>query len=289
MRGSNGFGYRLRDREDPWTEAVLADAERYGRPVEVGLYHGHRDDPGDRLAERLRSGAVPVSTHLDHRIFNVFWTHLRFPALREQAARSRALGASLAVTHVGAEPMTPRLARGTELLDRLLTNLRTANSIFGGEGLRLHVENVFHGVAFYRRLMRAVRDARLDAIGFCFDLGHAKVWSQDSLADWLALLEDLSADGCRLHFHLHANGGLTDEHLAFPEAQRLGLLEPGDYVGAASYVERVDELVGRFPGARFIFEVSPEEALENLRFVSTGCAAVLANRLRPAPTCGTRA
>jgi hypothetical protein len=103
-------------------------------------------------------------------------------------------------------------------------------------------------VRFYRRFFGQILERDIARAHVCFDLGHAKVWATDSLADWLALLGDLAAAGLRLHFHLHANRGLADEHLSFIEAERIGITGPDAFAGPRDYLVR--DLSGRRSRAR---------------------------------------
>ena len=82
-------------------------------------------------------------------------------------------------------PLTPREGKQAELMALLLDNLERAEALCAKHDYRLHVENVYHRLGFYRRLFEGVVGRRLSRIHFCFDIGHAKVWSRETLDDWL--------------------------------------------------------------------------------------------------------
>lgn len=94
------------------------------------------------------------------------------------------------------------------------------------------------------------------------------MWSNEPLWNWLALLDDLCADGLELHFHLHANSGLADEHLSFPEAELLGFTAADHFTAPWDSFEALSVIDQRFPRARKVFEVPPRQALGNQERVS---------------------
>jgi hypothetical protein len=132
----------------------------------------------------------------------------------------------------------------------------------------MYVENTFHPIPFYEALFDEVAARGFVRIHQCFDLGHAKVWSDQPLAEWLDFLERQQRAGRRLHFHLHANHGFIDDHLSFVEAERLGMIRPDSYLGAWSYFDALDQVRRRFPSSRKVFEVPADEALANMELVT---------------------
>lgn len=272
------FGYKIVDRDFESVESILESAVEERRPIEIGLYF--QDAPTHhRLRVFLEGAALPVITHLDHRKLSVY-SHGRHQALlREQIEASLALGAGHAINHIAPYPMTPRPAYQGALMERLLSNLGSLNGFAQEYGLPIHIENSFHGIDFYRWVFRAIGELGLDHLHFCFDIGHAKVWSRESLLDWMGFMEGLGTGGVRLHFHLHANSGLMDEHLSLMEAERQGYGEPDDFTGHWGFHEALSRLDERFPAAHKIFEVPTDEALENMR-LAMACIAEARGRDR---------
>jgi hypothetical protein len=161
------------------------------------------------------------------------------------------------------------------MLDKLYTDLRSTGRMCAEYGLDVHIENTYEDLDFYRRLFRGLVASGIEQIHFCFDLGHAKVWSTDCLEEWLGFLEDLVNEGLRLHFHLHANRGLSDEHLSFVTAERLGITSPDSYTSGVDYFQCLIQIAERFPRANKVFEVPAQEAEENLSLVLRRIAAAL--------------
>lgn len=278
-----GFGFKIVERSRPEIEPIVERALADRCPVEVGLYFG---EPGvrDYLADQLAPSGLPVAVHLDHRQLSTFSIEARETLLREQLATAARLGAAYVITHLSPYPMTPRPELRTALLDKLFAGLRHARRLCAEYGLDLHIENTYHEMAFYRRLFRGLVASDLDPIHFCFDIGHAKVWSGETLAQWLAFLSELDAEGVRLHFHLHANRGLSDEHLSFLTAERLGITGPDGFTGGLDYYQALAEIGARFAQASKVFEVPADEAVANLDHV---LARMKAARAAAAP--GTEA
>ena len=72
-------------------------------------------------------------------------------------------------------------------------------------------------------------------------------------------------DAARDHFHLHANRGLSDEHLSFVEAEWLEICGIDDYTTPWNTFEALSVLDNTFPTARKVLEVPPFEAREDLQ------------------------
>lgn len=208
-------------------------------------------------------------------------------ALREQLALAARLGAASVITHLSPYPMPVRPERREALLERLCAGLRFVTARCQDLGLAVHIENTYQGVGFYRWFHRGVLDRGIEGCHLCFDIGHAKVWSNDSLQAWLDLLADLAAAGLRLHFHLHANGGLGDDHLSFLEAERLGVTEPDGFTGELDYYQSLAEIARRFPSAIKVFEVPAGEAEANLDHVLGRIARVNSGAVSLSPSRGS--
>jgi sugar phosphate isomerase/epimerase len=248
------FGFKIVERSRSEIEPLVDRAVRGRLPLEVGLYFGDREAL-DFLSARLSGAGLPLAVHLDHRQLSVFDLHSREPLLREQLAIAARLRAEYVITHLSPYPMTRRPEHRKAMLDKLYTDLRSTGRMCAEYGLDVHIENTYEDLDFYRRLFRGLVASGIEQIHFCFDLGHAKVWSTDCLEEWLGFLEDLVNEGLRLHFHLHANRGLSDEHLSFVTAERLGITSPDSYTSGVDYFQCLIQIAERFPRANKVFEV----------------------------------
>ena len=163
--------------------------------------------------------------------------------------------------------MTPRSEHWPRLMDRLGYNLECIQAVCEEYGHELYIENSFHSVRFYEALFEQVDERGLNRIQLCFDLGHAGVWSNQSLAEWLAFLGRQQCAGRKLHFHLHANSGLNDEHLSFVDVRQMGSQNGDSYLGHLDYFSALDCIRTRFPDSRKVFEVKESVALDNMDLV----------------------
>ena len=65
------FGFKVVDRRKDEVEALLLQAMREERPLEVGIYY-HDPATHDCLDSLLPHSGIPINTHIDHRRLNVF-------------------------------------------------------------------------------------------------------------------------------------------------------------------------------------------------------------------------
>lgn len=257
------FGFKIIDAEVKQVEPVIDYAVINRRPVEVGIYHGNRA-VHELLRQRLAPAGIPVNAHTQHERCHVFNFHQTLDLLEAHIRQARDFGSAYSVVHAANMPLTPRAGKQTALVAHLLDNLARAEAVCSKHDYGLHVENVYHPLGLYRRLFEGVVARGLMRIHFCFDIGHAKVWSAETLDDWLTFLDELNSQGIRLHFHLHANRGLIDEHLALAEAEAMGICGPDGYFNADGYPGAYRTIGRRFPDAVKVFEVKSDQAIANL-------------------------
>jgi sugar phosphate isomerase/epimerase len=270
MNGNPAYtrlGYKVFDRLREEVEPLLMQALRETRPFEVGLYFHDPATHGFLNAVLPQSGAL-LNTHLDHRRLNVFaLDDDQLTLLRRQIETSLRWGAKYGITHLSAFAL-PRRAQYQEALEKkLLEQLRILNRVCREYRFPIHIENTYHEIDLYQRLFTTLSREQLDQLHFCFDFGHAKVWSIRPLRAWLDLLVELEQGGRQLHFHLHTNRGLSDEHLSFVEAEWMGFCATDEYTAPWTSFEALAEIERRFPHAHKVMEVQASEARENLQRV----------------------
>jgi sugar phosphate isomerase/epimerase len=265
------WGYKVFDRRLNEVEPLVLQALDEGRALEVGLYF-HDPATHDCLNSLLPKSGALINTHLDHRRLNLFALDDSdlLESLRRQIETSLQWGASYAINHLSAFTLTPRPEHQETLEQKLLAHLHALNRLCREYGFGVHIENTYHDTELYRRIFLAVSRENLEHIHFCFDFGHAKIWSQKPLRAWLDLIGELERNDRRLHFHLHTNRGLSDEHLSFLEAEWMGLCNIDEYTAPWNSFEALAVLEQRFPDARKVMEVPPSEAHENLQRVLNG-------------------
>lgn len=258
-----GLGFKIVDKDRREIEPIVARAADEGRPIEVGLYYGDAETLA-YLESTLPGLDLPVVVHLNHRRLSLTQFPGREKALREQLAQAVRLGAGYVITHAAPYPVSVRPEYRAATLARITGGAGIVVAEAARAGLAVHLENTFHDLGFYRGLFEQIDKHQPGGIHHCFDLGHAKVWSTGTLGDWLDLLEARRANGSRLHFHLHANQGLVDEHLSFVRAEALGIVGRDPFCTEGDYWHGISEIERRFPEAVKIFEVPSAEALANM-------------------------
>ena len=116
------------------------------------------------------------------------------------------LGAGSVVVHSGYD-YQQYLGAEEEWLENIINSLKELAVYAEDAGIRLMLENVYEPDPEFHRQIFAEVDS--EALAFCLDLGHLKVFSPDSTLDqWL------DAVGHRIgELHIHDNTGERDDHL----------------------------------------------------------------------------
>jgi sugar phosphate isomerase/epimerase len=261
------FGYKIVDLDAAAIKPVILDSLNPGRPLEIGLYFAN-NSARQLLADLLDEHPHPaVNTHLNHHKINVFNANETMNHLRQQIDLSLSLRSSYSITHISRFPLPTKASRRRPLAEKLLANLQRIEGLCREYRYPIFIENTYHGLNFYRRLFKLIEFAELRHIHFCFDIGHAKVWSGATLEEWFTFLQELQDKGTLIHFHLHANRGLSDEHLSFVQAESLGITGPDEFTEKWDYFTVLNEIDWRFPESRKVFEVPAKEAIENLALI----------------------
>ncbi|MEB4589467.1 hypothetical protein VSS37_00605 [Candidatus Thiothrix sp. Deng01] len=262
------FGYKIMKKNLAEEAPVVHAAIAQQRPLEVGLYSGD-EDIWEFICSTLSEAAqpIPVNTHFNHYHSTLFELGKDEAQLREQFAMAKAIGSAYSIVHLHKWPLSQHPAFRETLVEHLVRQLRRLEQFCSEYDHPVHIENTFHPLSFYRWFFGLVERLELRYIHCCFDIGHAKIWSQESLPQWLQWLHELDETGVRLHFHLHANNGLADQHLAFVESENLGLNKADDYTQTGDYFAAIASLHQQFPDSRKVFEVKPALALENMELV----------------------
>jgi hypothetical protein len=262
------WGYKVFDRRRDEVEPILLQAIDNGRALEVGLYF-HDPATHDCLNGLLPGSSAQLNTHLDHRRLNVFALDDSdlVMNLRRQIENSLQWEASYAINHLSAFALTRRPEYQEALERKLIRHLQTLNRLCKEYDFPVYIENTYHDIDFYQRLFLIISREEFNHIHFCFDIGHAKVWSLRPLRAWFDFLAELERSGRHLHFHLHTNSGLSDEHLSFLDAEWTGLCNIDEYTAPWNCFEALAILEQRFPIARKVMETPPSDARENLQRV----------------------
>ncbi len=267
------FGYKIMKKHLAEEAQVVHAAIAQQRPLEVGLYQGDAAI-WEFIVATLREAAqpIPINTHFNHYQATLFGLDRQEEALHQQFSSANAIGSAYSIMHAHKYSLSHRPAFREALGEHLTRQLRLLERFCAEYDHPVHIENTFHSLAFYRWLFELVERLELRYVHCCFDIGHAKIWSPESLPQWLQWLHELESKGVRLHFHLHANNGLTDQHLTFVESESLGLNRADDYTQAWDYFTALAQLHEQFTDSRKVFEVKPARAVANMEWVMSRMA-----------------
>ena len=70
--------------------------------------------------------------------------------------------------------------------------------------ITIFIENTFSSLDFYKKLILTLKINNFN-VGFTLDIGHCKVWSSNSLSEWIDMAKMFHNKDIPLHFHIHSN------------------------------------------------------------------------------------
>ncbi|KOR33494.1 hypothetical protein TI05_00630 [Achromatium sp. WMS3] len=263
----HNFGFKIMDQDLDSINLILDYVLTHKYPLEISLSHAESKAKG-LLKQRLANTEIPISAHTPHEYVHAYNLHHKEELLETHIQEAKNLiNSEYSVLHLSWFPMTVRKVLQPAFKQHLLDNLERAEALCVKYDYRLYIENSFEILSFYREIFTQITNHNLDHLDFCFDIGHAKVWSQETLDEWLNFMDDLIQEGFNLHIHLHANSGLSDEHLSIMEAQERDLLKPDNFFNPYGYPDAFWVIEERFPMVTKVFEVGPKLAVANMQAV----------------------
>ena len=263
----NNFGFKIVDRNPLEIQPILTSSVENHHPLEIGFYF-HNLQANEMIWQVLQDRDITLNTHLNHRVYHLSDLHEHLSALTGEINHIRQLGSDYSIIHVAPSPFDIARESNPVFFNKLLANLRLLNTLCEATNYAVYVENTFGGIEFYRKLFSHIAAEQLSSIHFCFDIGHAKIWSGNPLTAWIAFLQDLIGEGFKLHFHLHNNRGKFDDHLSFVESAYEGINRRDAYTGKHTYLQTLHNIEKLFPESRKIFEVKAAMAIENMNYVA---------------------
>jgi hypothetical protein len=161
-------------------------------------------------------------------------------------------------------PMTNQAGYWDKMIDEVTKRMLRVEEICKEVEFGVYIENTFESIKFYKAVFEKLQNTNW--LNFCFDLGHAKVWSGNSYEEWMIFLSELKQMGFKIHFHLHANHGLIDEHLSILEIDE-NYGNDGVF-SDKTYKQMFYEIITTYKQEIKIFEVKPDIAIENIDSMS---------------------
>lgn len=257
------------DRDPAHTDALLArlNPKKPNFGIEVALYSNKGFTT--RHADLLR--ALPDSTKILH-------SAGRARGLAELAARDvRALAQQALDTAQGKRLGISRvIVHGNDSVETALHHnspayaakqvLPAIESLLG-QGLVPYFENSYEPLPWLKLFFNELIALGLASqMGFCLDIGHVRVWGKDTIDAFYTFAKFLKTAGFRQHFHIHANAGLHDEHMALPLAYTADLLYPSSDWAPTGVMPWLSKALKEYPESLFTLENAQEHAMEALTF-----------------------
>lgn len=95
------------------------------------------------------------------------------------------------------------------------------------KGVVPYFENTFENIDWVRNFYDLLsEEGYAPYMGFCLDIGHVRAYGDKTLLEWEELVDSITARGFKLHYHIHANDGSGDQHIALHLAHTKELLGP---------------------------------------------------------------
>lgn len=266
---SYGFAFRSEPKHKKYIAALLRYAKSRGLGVEFGIF----DSKGKRRRDYIPilqeyAPSLNINVHMnfyEHRILNF---SKKIPGILEDIALYKQLNCSYGIIHLTSRSEANKSEK--YIYAKGLQELKVADQMGRELGFEFYLENVHQSLDFYKRMFEDMKSLRLTNIHFCFDLGHAKVYSpfdKTTITDWVLWLKTLD----KVHFHLHNNYGrrnLETPHWKLDKHMPFGShTEADEFSEGIEYVSLVQLLENEFPESKKVFEVKPYYGLNNIRTI----------------------
>jgi sugar phosphate isomerase/epimerase len=148
--------------------------------------------------------------------------------------------------------------RKTNQLDKVIDNICTnSQKLMTVSPIPFCIENSYEDLEFYEQLFEKLPKK----VGFCCDIGHFKVHdkgygSVQFQQRLTTFLHKLNKEGRIIHFHIHDNNGLKDQHLTLLEGE---IQNENDL-----QIKLVKDLLTEFGDKNFIMEFRNVGMNENI-------------------------
>ncbi len=258
----NNIGFKIVDKDEDIVIEILQEAQKQNCPVEVGLY-------GESQSVRAFCTTldIPLNIHFNHIAYALSEIEKYKDLFFQEIKIAKSIGADYGIAHMAKYPMTGQSGYQDALIKEVINRMQRVEELSLESDFEVYIENTFESIDFYRKVFHGLKDRQTKKLNFCFDIGHAKVWSGDDFESWMEFLTELKELGFKLHFHLHTNRGLIDEHLSLMEADEMGFDGNDGVFSNLTYEQMFLEIFEKFPNERKIFEVKPQLAVENRNYI----------------------
>ncbi len=258
----NNIGFKIVDKDEEVVFTILKEVQSQNCPLEIGLY-----GESQKVRSFCKTLDSPLNIHFNHIAYSLGEVEKYKTLFFKEIEIAKSLGADYGIHHMAKYPMTAQSGYQTALIKEVLERMQIVEDFALQQDFEVYIENTFESINFYQKVFYGLKERYTKKLNFCFDIGHAKVWSGDDFKSWMVFLSELKSLGFKLHFHLHANRGLIDEHLSLLEVNDMGFDGNDGVFSDLTYAQMFQEIQDTFPDERKIFEVKPHLAIENRDFV----------------------
>lgn len=252
-------------------EQIFSFASQNGYPIEACFYKGKEQFLLDLFAKYTIKNPTLHTNHYRFDIATLIEKTEQKYELLDLLSRdiklANKIGAKKIIVHPYRFPFPKKKSAQKRIIGQICNELTGISEMLKSSGITAHIENTFDESTFYRLLFEEIKAKNISNFGFCFDIGHAKVWSSGGIEEWMRLLFDLDNMGFSTHSHIHANNGIFDDHMPFFD-EILGTFVVEDEFLNGSYIAVVEKLYEAFPKITFTAEVKPQYALKNMEILS---------------------
>lgn len=279
----NGLGFKIVDniKEKHFIDVLInyINKQKNKVPLELAFY---KDDLNFQkyIIDKLINANIDISFHLHTKKFTLD-TLLRkntfdYNELIKQLETMKKYNIKKAIFHLSNVLLENKdIEMNVKLYKLLYIHLKNINDILKDYDIKIYIENVFDSREFYLNLMKCCKD--LEFIHFCLDIGHAKVWSGSSIFEWFITLKYMQSIGKDIHFHMHCNYGLFDNHISIQEYNKnredkdIFLMKDYNLYGKdasqSSYEEIYKYIIENFSDNTKIMEIKPEYTIKEYEYL----------------------
>lgn len=141
-----------------------------------------------------------------------------------------------------------------EIFNKLYKEIPKAKNII------ISIENTISDIEWYEFIVLELKKEGFN-VGFTLDIGHAKIWSNKNKKEWENILDKLVKNNIPLHFHIHKNNGMFDEHRAIMSDDK----NISDNF-SKNIIEDIKNLIKKYDKETFIFESQLEMSLKDYQY-----------------------
>ena len=197
--------------------------------------------------------------------------------LIEELKRAKSLNAGKMVLHIENSNPIPDtsdskieyfIIKTIEIFKKLYEKYEEANEI------TILIENTFSDIKYYERVIKSLIEKGYN-VGFTLDIGHAKIWSGNSLNEWLEVTNNFIELKIPVHYHIHCNNGDFDTHTPLYKGinesyfnDRITGLEDFYTIDLICDIKSIDEKHKNNKIVSVTLEVSIEEAIKDYKLLT---------------------